>query len=93
MKKYIFPLNYNYSNKLFGIVEYKLLIPLCIWGIVLIFILSLFEISFFVKFGIFITLFLPIVLLLNASFNHEAAYIFLYSVIKHKLISNKYILK
>ena len=93
MKKYFFPLNYNYSNKLLGIIEYKLLIPLCIFGIFIIGILSLFKLSFFTKFGIFITFFLPTALILNASFNHEPAYLFLYSVVKHKLTSHKYILK
>ncbi len=91
MKKYFFPLNFDYSNKLFGIIEYRLLIPLCIIGFLLILILSFFKLSFFMKFGIFITIFLPITLLLNISINHEPSYLFLYSVILHKLNSNKYI--
>ncbi len=91
MKKYFFPLNFDYSNKLFGIIEYKLLIPLSIIGLLLILILSFFNLSFFMKFGIFITLFLPLILLLNISINHEPSYLFLYSVITHKLHSNKYI--
>lgn len=93
MKKYFFPLNYTYSNKLLGIIEYKLFIPLCILSIIIFKILSFFKFSFFTKFGIFITLVLPIFLLLNTSFNHEPAYLFLYSVLKHKFSSNKYIKK
>ena len=93
MKKYYFPLNFNYSNKLFGIIEYKLLIPISIFSLLIIFILSFFTFSFFTKFGIFIALILPPTLLLNTSFNNEPAYLFLYSVIIHKLTSKKYILK
>ena len=73
MKKYYFPLNFNYSNKLFGIIEYKLLIPISIFSLLIIFILSFFTFSFFTKFGIFITLILPPTLLLNTSFNNEPA--------------------
>ncbi len=93
MKKYIFPRNFDYANKLFGIIEYKLLIPLAIFALVFIYLLSFFSLSFFMQFGIFISIFLPLTLLLNISFNHEPSYLFLYSVIKHKFTSQKYVLK
>lgn len=93
MKKYIFPINYDYSWKWLGLIEYRLLLPISIIGVIIFCIVSLFNLSFFQKSGIFITIFIPIILFLNTSFNHEPAYIFLYCVISHKLTSRKYVRK
>ena len=56
--KFFFPLNYDYSSKLLGIIEYKLLTPLIIYGVLLIIILKTLRLDFFLKIGIFILLFL-----------------------------------
>ena len=93
MKKYIFPLNYDYLSKLFGIIEYKLLLPLSIFGLILVLILSLSYFSFFVKAGIFIFIFFPFFFIFNTSVNHEPFYLFIISVIKHYEKASKYIIK
>lgn len=93
MKKYIFPINYDYSWKWLGIIEYRLLLPIGILGAIIFGIISLFSLPFLQKLGIFITIFIPLILFINTSFNHEPSYIFLYSVILHKLTSKKYIQK
>lgn len=93
MKKYIFPINYDYSWKWLGIIEYRLLLPIGILGAIIFGIISLFSLSFLQKLGIFITIFIPLILFINTSFNYEPSYIFLYSVILHKLTSKKYIQK
>ena len=93
MKKYFFPLNFDYLSKLFGVFEYKLLLPLGILACVLIFILSLFNFSTFTNIGIFISIFLPIFLLFNTSVNHEPFYLFLFCLISHYFNAQKYILK
>lgn len=93
MKKYIFPLNFDYLSKLFGIIEYKLLIPLILFAVLLILILSLFNLSFFAKFGIFISIFLPVFLLFNTEVNHEPFYIFIFCLISHYLKAGKYLIK
>ena len=93
MKKYLFPRNFHYLSKLFGIIEYCLLIPLIIFALILFFIISLFNISFFTKFLIFITIFIPIFLLFNTEVNHEPFYLFLFCLIIHYKNSGKYILK
>ena len=93
MKKYIFPINYDYSWKWLGIIEYRLLLPIGILGAIIFGIISLFSLSFLQKLGIFITIFIPLILFINTSFNQEPSYIFLYSVILHKLTSKKYIQK
>ena len=91
MKKYIFPINYDYSWKWLGIIEYRLLLPIGILGAIIFGIISLFSLSFLQKLGIFITIFIPLMLFINTSSNHEPSYSFLYSVILHKLTSKKYI--
>ena len=83
MKKYFFPFNFEYLSKLFGIIEYRLLVPLIIFAIILGLIISLFNFSILTKLGIFITIFLPIFLLFNTSVNHEPFYIFLLCLIIH----------
>lgn len=93
MKKYIFPLNYVYLSKLFGIIEYKILLPIAILGLILFLILSISNFSFFVKTGIFISIFLPSFLIFNTSVNHEPFYLFIISVIKHYKKACKYIIK
>lgn len=91
--KFFFPLNYDYSSKLLGIIEYKLLTPLCIYGTVIFFILKNIEISFFMKSGIFVVLFLPAVLILNSRVHTEPFYTFLFSIIKHYLNCKIYLFK
>ena len=93
MKKYYFPLNYDYLGKIFGIIDYKLILPLTFLGISLFLILSFFNISIFIKIGIFTTIFLPIFLIFNTSINHEPFYLFAISIVKHYSNSNKYIIK
>ena len=47
MKKYIFPINYDYSWKWLGIIEYRLLLPIGILVAIIFGIISLFSLSFF----------------------------------------------
>ena len=93
MKKYIFPINYDYANKLFGIIDYAILPGISIYGIILIIILALNKISLFLKIGIFLILFLPPTMLLSTSINKEPFYLFLYFVIKHEFTKGKYLPK
>lgn len=93
MKKYIFPRNFDYLTKLFGLIEYKLLIPLAIFAVILILILSLVNISIITKIGIFVSIFLPVFLLFNTNVNHEPFYIFIFCLIKHYQNASKYLLK
>ena len=73
MNKYIFPLNYKYSAKFLGIIEYSTLLPIVIYSAVLIFILYLFRIDFFISFCIFIVKVLPFLLLLSVGINNQSA--------------------
>lgn len=82
-QKFFFPLNYDYSNKLLGIIEYKLLLPLLSLASILIMILYKTNIDFFSKVGIFTLVFLPILLILNSQVYNEPFYHFVIAVIKH----------
>lgn len=73
MKKYIFPMNYTYSTKFLGILDYKTLLPLSIYAGILIFLLRLLQLDFFISFGIFIFLTLPPLLLFSLGINNQPA--------------------
>lgn len=90
MKTYIFPLNYDYSPKLFGIFEYKTLIPISIFGFIFFQILSLFQITLTTRLTIFITVFIPIFLLFNTKIHKEPLFHFILCIIKHYLFSGTY---
>lgn len=92
-QKFFFPLNYDYSNKFIGIIEYKLLTPLIIYGIILIVIISQFNITFFQSSGIFIVLFFPIFFLLNSKVYSEPFYSFIIAIIKHYINGKIYLYK
>ena len=69
--KFIFPQNYNFKNKLFGIIDYSDLFFNIIWNL---FIFLLINLIF-----IFIIFSLPVLLFSIFSFNHESIFnIFIY---------------
>lgn len=80
MKKYIFPINYRYANKFLGIIEYRVLLPLSIYGFVIFGILYLIKLDFFLSLGIFIFLFVPPTILLGVGIRNEPFLPFLLSV-------------
>ena len=92
-QKFIFPLNYDYSAKFLGIIEYKLLTPLLIYGILLFLALRYFDLTFFTALSIFIFLFFPIALLLNSRFYTEPFYTFFICILSHYAKSKIYLYK
>lgn len=93
MSKYIFPLNYKYSEKLFGIIEYKILLPLSIYGAFLLIILSSISIDFFFSCSIFIILFFPPLLLSINTINGETIFNFIFAIIIFQKNSKVYLYK
>lgn len=69
--KFIFPQNYNFTNKLFGFIDYTTVIINIILGIIIYFPLHLFIKSLILRISIFIILFLPFLLFSIIGFNHE----------------------
>ena len=77
--KFIFPQNYNFKNKLFGIFDYSTIILNVVFGLTIFGIINLFVSNISVKLFIFIILFFPILLFSLIGFNHEnIVYILLY---------------
>lgn len=89
-KKYIFPLNFDYSSKFLGIFEYRILLPFCIFGFVLAFLLSRLNLSTVAAINSFILIFLPLFLLANTTIFKEPLIKFLICIIKHYLTAGKY---
>lgn len=69
--KFIFPQNYNFSSKLFGIIDYVSALIDAIWGGIIFIILNLFFNSLQIKIFAFITLVLPVVIISIVGINGE----------------------
>ena len=69
--KFIFPQNYNFNNKIFGVIDYSTAIFNVIWIATIIFILNLLFSSLTIKIFFTIILCLPILLLSFVGFNGE----------------------
>ena len=79
--KFIFPQNYNFKNKLFGILDYSSLILNIIWDFIIFILINLFFKNLNVKIFLFILLCFPIFLFSVIGFNHEnIMYIFVYII-------------
>ncbi len=89
MEKYLFPTNYKYQAKLLGIIEYKYILPIAIYIGIIIAFLYIFQVDFFLSFGICIALGLPPVLLLSVGVNGQPAVPYFMSIIKFNLKKQK----
>ena len=69
---FIIPKNYNFKNKLFGIIDYTTAIFNTIWNVLLYFILKNIEITMSIKICIFSSLSFPVLLLTLIGFNNES---------------------
>lgn len=84
--KFIFPQNYNFKNKLFGIIEYSSLIINIIWDLVVFLLINLFFSNNNTKIFIFIILCMPLFLLSIMGFNRESIiniFIYLFKYFKN----------
>ena len=87
--KFIFPQNYNFNNKLFGIIDYTTAIFNIIWFFIVFLFLNILFSSISIKLFLGIILCLPLLLLSIIGFNGEnILYVFSYMfkfIIKPKL--------
>ncbi len=79
---FIFPKNYNFSFKLFGIFSYSAIFINIIYGFLLYFIISIFFHSFIVKFYIFVSCFIPVFLFSVLTHSNENILIVLLYILK-----------
>ena len=77
--KFIFPQNYSFKNKLFGVIDYTTLILNIFWALFMFCFINLFFHNLNMKIFIFIIFCLPVFLFSIIGFNHEnILYIFIY---------------
>ncbi len=69
--KFIIPQNYDFSTKLFGIIDYSTAIFNVVWYVFVFCILNFFISSLFIKIFVFIILCFPVLLFSIIGFNHE----------------------
>lgn len=69
---FIFPKNYNFKPKLLGFIDYSTAIIDTVIGIILYFLVNLFFNSLNIKIYVFISLFLPILLISILGINKES---------------------
>ena len=69
---FIIPKNYNFKNKLFGMIDYTTAIFNTIWNVLLYFILKNIEITISIKICIFSSLSFAVLLLTLIGFNNES---------------------
>lgn len=80
--KFIFPQNYNFKNKLFGILDYSTVIINIIWAVLLFQIVKITPFILNVKISIFITFYFPLLLFSIFGFNNENIFYFLSYMLK-----------
>ena len=84
---FIFPENYNFKNKLFGMLDYSTAIINIAWGFIMFKIAKSLPFNFNIKIYVFITFYFPLFLFSLFGFNHEnIIYFFSYM---YKFIKNR----
>lgn len=77
--KFIIPQNYDFSSKLFGIIDYSTAIFNVIWCVIVFCITSFIISSIYIKIFFIIIFCFPILLFSIIGFNHEnILYVFIY---------------
>lgn len=69
--KFIFPQNYKFKNRIFGIIDYSTAIINIIWYLLIYFLVNLIFTEIKIKIFIFILLCFPFFLISIIGFNHE----------------------
>ena len=91
--KFIFPQNYNFNTKLFGIIDYQTAFINIIWWSIIFLILNLLFNDLLIKIIIFIILCLPVLLLSIVGFNHENIFYVISYLIKYAKSKKIYLYK
>lgn len=74
--KFIFPENYNFKNKLFGLFDYSTIIINFTWAFILFRISKILPFNFNIKISIFIIFYFPLFLFSLFGFNNENIFYF-----------------
>ena len=91
--KFIFPQNYNFKNKILGIIDYSTAILNILWYIIIFAILHFFIKNWNIKIFLFISLCFPLTIFSIVGFNGEpVVYVFKY-ISKYLLRPKLYLFK
>ena len=93
MDKHLFPLNYTYKAKFLGLIEYQILLPICIICAIIIFVLYMLRVDFFLGFGIVILFALPSTLILSVGVNGQPAIPYFTAMYKYNKSRKVYVYK
>lgn len=93
MQKYIFPMNYKFSAKFLGFIDYSVLLPFSIYAAVIVGLLYFLSLDFFISFSIFIILVIPPFLLLSTGINNQPAIPYVIAIYKFYKNSKLYLYK
>ncbi len=91
--KFIFPQNFNFKNKIFGIIDYPTAIFNVIYFCLIYVILNIFIPNITFKIIMIILLYLPIFLISIIDFNHENILYFLWYMLKFMFRPKIYLYK
>lgn len=86
--KFIFPQNYDFKNKILGVIDYSTAFVNVIWYAFIFLLVNLFFKSLMLKIFIFIVFCFPLLLFSFAGFNGENI-IYVFSYLIHFLIKQK----
>lgn len=75
--KFIFPQNYNFKNKLFGVFDYSTVIINIIWASIMFLVSKNLPFDLNIKISIFIIFYFPLLLFSIFGFNNENIFYFL----------------
>lgn len=91
--KFIFPQNFNFKNKIFGIIDYPTAIFNVIYFLLIWFTCNLFISNLTAKIMVIIFLYLPVFLLSVIDFNHENILYFFWYMLKYLFKPKIYLYK
>ena len=80
--KFIFPQNYHFKNKIFGVIDYTTAIVNVVWGALVFLFVNIFFNSLNIKIVLFITFCFPLVLFSFSGFHGENILIVLFYIFK-----------
>ena len=91
--KFIIPQNYDFSSKLFGIIDYSTVIFNVIWCLLIFCISNFILTNIYLKFFTIIVLCFPVLLFSIIGFNHENILYVLFYILKFVLAQKVYLYK
>ena len=81
--KFIFPQNYNFNTKIFGIIDYSTALLDLVWAVIVIFLINIFLKSLNYKIFGFIILVLPVIIFSIVGVNGENLVYFINYITKY----------